>query len=244
MYRGITKWQLSSSNAICIPRSDGKHFMATFSQEKHLSCCKFPAPGKVWLVRSRMSPGSRRDYGGEHEGESLIPCCNRFQQRLEFVSPRCSPVMVKLTAICFLIFLLTFWIFKRWSRGEQPQPAHSQTQGLQVYIQVHPRCDLKPVASSLPPHQTGLYLPKSPLLRFLPAITYKTLLLLWWRMKTRRANPDFFHEKIPHRHFLPTPAAALLTRMCFRGTNCLDTGGNLDRNCGARAQHATQQGSR
>lgn len=63
--------------------------MATFSQKKDLSGCKFPAPRKVWLVRSRMSFGGPRDYntGGKHEGESLITFCDRFQQRLELPSP-------------------------------------------------------------------------------------------------------------------------------------------------------------
>lgn len=81
-----------------------------------------------------------------------------------YIAPRCSPLMIKLIAICFLMFPLTFWIFKYWSRWEQPQPASSQRQQwLQVYIRVYPSCDLKPVASSLPsPPDRALSLEISP----------------------------------------------------------------------------------
>lgn len=87
LLRSIIKWEPSSSNPVCILASVGKHFMGPFSQKKDLSGCKFPAPRKVWLVRSRMSFGRDYSTGGEHEGESLIAFCDRFQQRLELLSP-------------------------------------------------------------------------------------------------------------------------------------------------------------
>lgn len=54
---------------------------------------KFPSRRKAWLVRSRKTFGSHGDYstGGEHEGENLITFCDRFQQRLELLSPTSQP---------------------------------------------------------------------------------------------------------------------------------------------------------
>lgn len=241
LLRGIIKWE-PSSNPICILADVGKHFMGPFSQKKDLSGSKFPAPRKVWLVRSRMSFGSHRDYstGGEHEGENLITFHDRFQQRhTRVLSP-----MIKLITICFLIFLLTFCISKHCPGGEQPQPASSQKQGLQVYIQVQPGWGLKSVAPSAPFPADRILSPEiSP-----PQVSSHHHLqnspFALMKNENQICQSSLFHEEIFHHHDMPIPIAALLIHNYFKGTVCLSSTGNLGRNCGARTQHVTQWGSR
>lgn len=151
--------------------------------------------------------------------------------------------MIKLITICFFLFLLTFYIFKHWS-GEDQQPAISQRQGLQVYIQVQLSWGLKSVAPSPPsPADRLSSLEISP-----PRVSshhhLQNSAFALMKNENQTCQSSLFHEEIFHHHVLPIPIVALLTRKLFKGTVCLTSTGNTSRNCGARTQHATQWGSR
>lgn len=158
---------------------------------------------------------------------------------------RCSPPMIKLITIFFLfIFILTFYIFKHWPGGEQPQPANSQGLGLQVYIQVQLSWCLKSVAPSPPSPADRLLSPEIPPPQISSHHHLQNSPFALMKNENQTCQSSFFHEEIFHHHDLPIPTLALLIWKYFKSTVCLTSTGNLGRNCGARTQHATQWGFR